>query len=86
MCLRPGADHLSLALASDTHIWAVGKLVANKTKSARYSDTDNANDGVGRRITEPSLAKRDLLRREVGDCATGHQSVAADQACPVRRV
>jgi len=51
----PGADNLSLGLGGDSDVAITGKLLRGKTAAATESNSNNCNDRVRRRITEPVL-------------------------------
>lgn len=54
----PSAKDLSLGLAADTDLGVSGHLVGEKASASNEGNSHNCNDGISRRVTEPSLLER----------------------------
>jgi hypothetical protein len=61
-CIRwmnlPGTNDFTLGPSAHTDIGALGGLVTNKETDSRKGKDNHSQDGVGGRVTEPSLGKR----------------------------
>jgi hypothetical protein len=64
----PGPNDLTLGTSAHADIGALGGLVRNEKGNSRKSNHQDSKDGVGGRVTEPSLGKRVL----------GHSAAGAD--------
>jgi hypothetical protein len=74
----PGTNDFTLGPSAHTDIGALGSLVTNKEPNTRKGKDHHSENGVGGRVTEPSLGKSGLVllaqRFTFEDRATRHHA------------
>jgi hypothetical protein len=70
----PGTNDFTLGPSAHTDIGALGSLVTNKEPNTRKGKDHHSENGVGGRVTEPSLGKRVVGNGTAGPGRTSHHA------------